>query len=484
MNKTTLVAMSLILLASPLYANNIQITNASLSGQSAVNDTYQVQFDISWENSWRTSTLESNYDAAWVFIKFRVQNPLSEWQHAVLNTSGFIAPGGATVEPSSDGMGAFIFRDANGIGNIDFQGVELQWNYGSAIEDDDIVEICIFAIEMVYIPEGPFHLGDNANFFGVFEEGTSGNPKLITSENGLILGGLDPNGLNNHNTTIDDFRDLIQQNLPAAFPKGYQAFYIMKYELSQGQYAAFLNKLTQTQINARFGFSNVGTSGYTIHGQSGNIGPFTADVPDRACNFINLADANAYADWAGLRLTTELEFEKAARGSLFPVMDEYAWGNAELNLLDHVLANADQPTESISNLAVGIGNVHFSGNRAGESDRPLRCGIFAASAVNATREETGASYYGVMEMSGNLSEFMVGVGNAEMRAYTGLHGDGALTTNGLADIANYPVNSIIQRGSGYLSSNSPISRRFGIFTSTSVSSRFSSLTTRLCRTAN
>ena len=40
--------------------------------------------------------------------------------------------------------------------------------------------------------------------------------------------------------------------LTAAFPKGYGAFYCMKYELSEGEYAAFLDQLTPAQAAARY----------------------------------------------------------------------------------------------------------------------------------------------------------------------------------------------------------------------------------------
>jgi len=40
--------------------------------------------------------------------------------------------------------------------------------------------------------------------------------------------------------------------LPAEFPEGYGAFYCMKYETNQGEYAAPLSQLTETQAKKRY----------------------------------------------------------------------------------------------------------------------------------------------------------------------------------------------------------------------------------------
>ena len=53
--------------------------------------------------------------------------------------------------------------------------------------------------------------------------------------------------------------------------------------------------------------------------------------------------------------------------------------------------------------------------------------------ASSTRAVAGASYYGVMELSGNLWERPVTVGNATGRAFDGANGDGALATNGNAN---------------------------------------------------
>ena len=72
--------------------------------------------------------------------------------------------------------------------------------------------------------------------------------------------------------------------------------------------------------------------------------------------------------------------------------------------------------------------------------------FLAASAINKTREETGGSYYGIMELSGSLYERCITVGNPEGRAFTATHGNGTLTNGGLANVSSWPITNT---GIGY-----------------------------------
>src|SRR5262249_26881342 len=65
---------SLLLIIMPcsrLFSNKINVTIAP-NGVNQANQT--ITFDLSWQNSWRedgTPYTSKNWDAAWVFIKFR-----------------------------------------------------------------------------------------------------------------------------------------------------------------------------------------------------------------------------------------------------------------------------------------------------------------------------------------------------------------------------------------------------------------------------
>ena len=235
-NITVAILLMAISTVGKLSANNIAVSNTSIANQNTAGNYTHVKFDISWENSWRTSTLESNWDAAYVFVKYRIP-PMNTWYHATLNyvdgiatNDGNTEPAGGTINATSDGKGAFLYRNGNGIGNISFTNAQLRWNYGAdGLNDEDSVEVCVFAVEMVYVPQGAFYLGDGSvtSVQGHFEAGTTGNPFYLTSEAALTLGGGGAGSLGNNNRVgmyspaTEDFTDATAVALPAAFPKGF-----------------------------------------------------------------------------------------------------------------------------------------------------------------------------------------------------------------------------------------------------------------------
>jgi hypothetical protein len=134
---------------------------------------------------------------------------------------------------------------------------------------------------------------------------------------------------------------------------------------------------------------------------------------------------------------SELEFEKACRGNQTAVSGEYAWGSSAIHATTYAsLANPGAANELPNAPSTGTnGNASYS-ITDGVIDGPLRVGAFAGAAT--TRAQAGATYYGIMEMSGNLWERPVTIGNAEGRAFTGAHGSGLLSTAGHATTTAWP----------------------------------------------
>ena len=144
-------------------------------------------------------------------------------------------------------------------------------------------------------------------------------------------------------------------------------------------------------------------------------------------------------DWAGLRPMTEMEFEKACRGNLPAVSGEYAWGTATVHATSYAaLTNSGAANELPNSPSTTNGNASYgtTTNIPGVFQSQLRVGIFATGSSN--RVTSGAAYYGIMEMSGNAFESVVGISTTQGRAFTGAHGDGALSNAGNATTANWP----------------------------------------------
>jgi formylglycine-generating enzyme required for sulfatase activity len=399
------------LAAVPALANNIAVTNVTIL--NAANGVADIRFDLSWDNSWHSSWPEyggalnmTNWDAAWVFVKFRCAG--GHWQHAILNASGHVATGGTQIDPGTNMLGqpvgAFVHRAAGGNGMLNCPQMSLKWNYAATgLGGTNAVDVSVQAIEMVYIPQGAFYAGSGGTESYAFYAGTNTlQPYQITNEAAITVG---TNGLN-YSGPGDQ-----QGPIPAAYPKGYNAFYTMKYEISQGQYADFLNFTDSGMAATRF-MNNYGDSRNTIS-QNGLV--YSADAPDRACNYLNWSDLTTYLKWAALRPMDELEFEKASRGPVYPVPNEYPWGDTLMspmtgcNGVDGSGTETATPTNANANVSGPVGG-------------PVRVGIFATA--TSARHDAGAGYYGVMNLADNVSEFVVNTSDTTGRAFINEPGDG------------------------------------------------------------
>lgn len=412
MKKSVLLSILFISFFFKVSANNVVVTNVNLgpqvkTGPLATHYTH-VNYDISWENSWRTSTNESNYDGCWIFVKYRKQST-SAWQHATIDIAGQVMPSGSTIKTSADGKGVWMYRNSDGIGNVSWSAAGLKWNYGAdGVLDNENVEIRVFAVEMVYVPQSPFNLGNASGETYKFRDGLINTWFPITSEN-MITCGTNAGNL----YAAGNFQS--SGNIPANFPKGFNAFWCMKYEISNQQYLDFLNSLDQTNANARNSI-----------GSTGSVPAMEISNPEKAALIGIPRNVLAWFDWSAMRPLTEMEFEKACRGgNNVPVSLEFAWGNTSITPIN-TPSNLNANNETWEN-----GNANYNGGPG----YAMRCGALATSSSNRTT--SGATFYGIMEMSGNLSEVVVYAGNPESRSFDGKHGDGVLNESAEANTPNW-----------------------------------------------
>ncbi len=137
-------------------------------------------------------------------------------------------------------------------------------------------------------------------------------------------------------------------------------FYIDKFELTNGRYLEFV-KATKHRIpqNPKNATRNL-WEGDTI----------TESLADRPVVNVDWADAQAYCQWAGKRLPTEAEWEKAAKGT---ADRRFPWGNVE-------------PT-----------NKHLNFNQQWIGEKTL---------MPVGSYELGKSPFGVYDMAGNVWEWV------------------------------------------------------------------------------
>jgi uncharacterized protein (TIGR02145 family) len=437
-----------------------------------------ISFSLSWDHSWRD---DFNWDAVWVFGKYS-KGTKGEWNHLKLSPTGHIMPSGFTYDAgnidANNAGGVFLMRADKDAGNVRDKTftVKVPKTNLSTVTDRDFsrgdIFISLSAVEMVYIPYGGYYLGDGAtpNRLG----GSTGAPIAVNSEDALNVYTVE-------NSTVGTYKSL-PSTTSANFPKGYKGFYSMKYEVSQEQYVSFLNTLTRTQQQARIGnnlaelkvgeyvFGDKSQPSYrngicvlsntsnkpAIFGCNLNPAePYFGEDDGKciACNYLTFSDMLAYCDWACLRPMSELEYEKACRRP-YPqaaVAGEYVWNSASgVNGLSGI-TNSGRVNEQPSSVA---NNVNYNNGGFG----PVRSASFGTS--SSTQAQAGATFWGLMEMSGNVAELCYSVNAYSVfntyNIYTS-HGNGAINANGTSDIATSiwanTASSFIAKGGSFASTN-------------------------------
>jgi hypothetical protein len=445
---------------------NLRRTDASDAGQS------DVWFDLHCGQSWRAKWIEpaaenvtgrdlplENWSAVWVFAKYRLPGDEKQgYRHATLaadrNRHG--VPRGAMLDvglSEGRGVGVFLYRAAPDHGPLDLKDVRLRWLSGAdGVTDPAAADLKVFALDMVYVPKGAFKVGAGGTERGSFTDGSwrEGPPVPFLIDEGWSARPTEGSharrigrvpgqlwGTSSNVTAAIGPEGVVS----GAFPTGYESFYCMRYEVTKGQFTDFLNTVSEATFKSTHAGDSSHAGGHFTpagrYGLSGVWPRLKAALPEQACNLLSWWDGAKFAAWAGLRPMTELEFEKACRGPRQPVAGEYAWGTPGIANSEYEVASEGQGDERISaSLSTVAGNANYDftmpvkyggGARGGVSavaGAPLRAGIFAAPDSNRLR--AGASYWGILDLSGNAREQAISVGHERGRLFMGAHGQGTV----------------------------------------------------------
>jgi formylglycine-generating enzyme required for sulfatase activity len=322
-----------------------------------------VEFDLAQENTFGDLTFNGKAfsDYIYIFIKFDTDNIVEEnvgWQHATLTQTG----SSSEFTVTSDGKGAFI-KASDAAADL-----TLVWQYSdNGVSSSDDARVKVMAIEMVKIPTDVFR----------YQAGD------ITS---------------------------------SSWANGYSSFYIMKYEVSQGQYVDFLNAISTAQATARSTHSYTDYQHVITYASGNPYGSrYSTTKPFRACGRMSWDDCKYYASWCALRPMTEMEYEKAARGGGGALNTRtYPWGEEEPWLVNPSYI----PAGSTGDLRVYKYYANLN-DQVGDMG-PTQVGLYLSGDIARTDGQTGASPYGVTDMLGNLWESCINTAWGT----TPLNGDG------------------------------------------------------------
>ncbi|GIV25104.1 MAG: hypothetical protein KatS3mg026_0796 [Bacteroidia bacterium] len=168
MQVRTLLATVALLSGAYLQANAIRVFDLTVNHNDST-----ITFKIEWQNGWNLSI---NYDAAWVFVKFRPCNTGSQvWAHGLIDTVlsrhnfGNLEPVWTLrgTQTGTVGIDSFPYNTGvmlriKGRGVFPTVGPEtitlklMNLPKPDPNNPNDAYDVAVFAIEMVYIPTGAF----------------------------------------------------------------------------------------------------------------------------------------------------------------------------------------------------------------------------------------------------------------------------------------------------------------------------------------
>ncbi|MFH1227634.1 MAG: SUMF1/EgtB/PvdO family nonheme iron enzyme, partial [Planctomycetota bacterium] len=353
-----------------------------------------VTFNLSQQNPFGNVSFDgiAFSDYIWVFVKYSTTSGTDgSWNQAILASGG-------SVQPTSDNLGAFVRASLAGASGNTFT---LRWNYngsggnGVGAFNAGTFQVRVFVIEMVDVPTGAYY----------YDAGGIGT----TSYNNF--GGT--------TQTLVNSTTQIPTDAASGWPNGYTSFYLAKYEVSQQQYCDFLNNIpSATAASTFYAVANYNQYGYLIANTGTYPNQYWTAAPNRACNYLSWADTVAYLSWAALRPMTEMEFEKAARGTSGGTNTRtYPWGDTAPSVTTgtvdggtHVIYNANYYVAGITQVPILVGwylGQNYVTNPGGAT------GI----------AYTGASPYGIADLAGNNWEHLINCAWATVP----LNGNGTIT---------------------------------------------------------
>lgn len=433
----------------PSFGNNLEITNVTYD---EVANT--LNFDISWDNAFYINN-EWN-DHIYIFAKYKNANG-SSWERVLFEVLGHTdddvdmtvtAPASAAIV---DGKKVALkvghtnnFSSGTQGGNCTVQLADNNNFFHPSFK--------VFGIEMVKIAisGNDYYIGDGTSE-NRFHKGSD------TTE--AFFWEYDPNGSVNVGTGPNDINTVHPDGIPVASISSNiinPPTNIMKYEISQIQYVEFLNCLNRTAQNNLVNEDVSGTSitDVFVMTQTSTVAPWTRNgvrcdsilpnggpitfycdyndngVPNEyddgqniAINYLSGSRLYAYLDWAGLEPLNELQYEHICRGSYNPVPNEFAWGTSGYtNAIINTGSTNGSPDEFLNGAPLT--------GPARSSQLPMRCGAAATATTN--RVTSGASAYGIMELTGNVAELVISLTSSTSFDFLS-SGDGEIDNFGESD---------------------------------------------------